>query len=85
MGDHDQSRTIAHAKLESAETGDIARWITQKVGIVTTTLLPKVTESWIFYVSGLAMMSVGMTGRRMTGRHRRTGQLVYNIFIITYV
>ena len=25
------------------------------------------------YVSGLAIMSVGMTGRRMTGRHRRTG------------
>ena len=23
MGDHDQSKTIAHAKLESAETGDI--------------------------------------------------------------
>ena len=27
----------------------------------------------IFHVSWLAIMSVGMTGRRMTGRHRRTG------------
>ena len=87
MGDHDQSKTVAHAKLESAETGDILpdEWLDEfrKVGIVTSTLLPRVTESWIFYVSGLAMMSVGMTVRRMTGRHRRTGQLVYNIFIIT--
>ena len=52
MGDHDQSRTIAHAKLESAETGDILpdEW-PRKVGIVTSTLLPRVPESWIFYVS----------------------------------
>ena len=26
-------------------------------------------------------MSVGMMGRRMTGRHRRRGQIVYNIYI----
>ena len=87
MGDHDQSKTIAHAKFESAETGDILpdKWLDEfrKVGMVTSTLLPRVTESWIFYVSGLAMMSVGMPGRRMAGRHQRTGQLVYNIFIIT--
>ena len=44
----------------------------RKVGMVASTLLSMVTEGWIYYVSGLAIMSVGMMGRRMTGRHRRT-------------
>ena len=46
----------------------------RKVGIVTSTLLSRVTEGWILYVSGLAIyiMSVGMTGRRLTGYHRYT-------------
>ena len=48
-----------------------------KVGIVTLTLTSRVTESWIFYVSGLAILLVGMTGRRVTGRHRRTGTASY--------
>ena len=45
----------------------------RKVEVVTLTLPSRVMEGWIFYVSGLTIMSVGMTGRRMTGRHRRTG------------
>ena len=44
----------------------------RKVGIVSSSLLSMVTEGWIFYVSGLAIMSVGMMGHHMTGCHRRT-------------
>ena len=44
-----------------------------KVGIVTLIVLSRVPEGWIFYVSRLAIMSVGMMRHRMTGRHWRTG------------
>ena len=77
----------------------VSRWVTltdewpddfRKVGIVTSTLLSRVTEGWIFYVSGLAIMSVGMTGCRMTGRHRRTGTasvqyIYYQINLISFL
>ena len=71
---------------ESNETGDIDRWMirydSRKVEIVTLTLPPRATEGWIFYFSGLALMPVSMTGRRMTGRHRRTGTasiIIYSV------
>ena len=66
MGDRDQSRTIAHAWFLCENTdewpGDFC-----KVEIVTLTLPSRVTEGWIFHVSGLAIMSVSMTRRRMKG------------------
>ena len=63
MGDHDQSRTIAHACMVSPRNSKVPRRLTlpgewtdefRKVGIVTSSLLSRVTEGWIFYVSGLA-------------------------------
>ena len=44
-----------------------------KVEIETLTLPSRVTEGWIFHVSGLAIMSVSMTRRHVMEHHRRTG------------
>ena len=63
MGDHDQLRTIAHACMVSPRNSKVQGRLTlpgewtdefRKVGIVTSSLLSRVTEGWIFYVSGLA-------------------------------
>ena len=57
----------------------------RKVGIVTLSLLSRVTEGWIFYVSGLAIMSVSisMTVLHLTGCHRRTGTA--SVYILKHI
>ena len=49
---------------------------------MTLTLPSRVTEGCVFYVSGQAIMSVGMKRRRMTGHHRqRTGKASYYYYM----
>ena len=87
LGEHDWSRTIALMHGFSAKVPRRVTWTDEwpddfrKVRIVTLTLTSRVMDGWIFNVSGLAIMSVGKTGSRITGRHRRTGQLVFYIFM----
>ena len=77
----DQRLSHAWFLRENTETGDIDLWMTMNdpMTFVTwdTLILPSmVTEGWIFYASGLAIMSVGLMGRRMTGATGAPGQLV---------